>query len=112
MRCPSDNTELVVTEHEGVSIHSCPSCSGIWMKRGELDEIIDRSISQAALARAGRPEGNDRIEWHDPWQDHGPIRAPEKPRRRRDKYTEDERPPRKEKKKRANREISEEMLDF
>lgn len=43
MNCPVDNTTLVMTERQGVEIDYCPKCRGVWLDRGELDKIIDRS---------------------------------------------------------------------
>src|SRR5690606_15162352 len=43
MQCPIDQTELVMTERQGVEIDYCPKCRGVWLDRGELDKIIERS---------------------------------------------------------------------
>ena len=51
MQCPIDQTELVITERQGVEIDYCPKCRGVWLDRGELDKIIDRSESYASSAR-------------------------------------------------------------
>jgi Zn-finger nucleic acid-binding protein len=32
-----------MTERQGVEIDYCPQCRGIWLDRGELEKIIDRS---------------------------------------------------------------------
>jgi Zn-finger nucleic acid-binding protein len=45
MKCPIDNTDLVMTDRQGVEIDYCPTCRGVWLDRGELDKIIDRSAS-------------------------------------------------------------------
>ena len=42
MKCPIDNTDLQMTERQGVEIDYCPKCRGVWLDRGELDKIIDR----------------------------------------------------------------------
>jgi Zn-finger nucleic acid-binding protein len=34
---------LTLTERAGVEIDYCPQCRGVWLDRGELDRIIDRS---------------------------------------------------------------------
>lgn len=53
MQCPLDGTELVMTERSGVEIDYCPKCRGVWLDRGELDKILDRSPAPApAPARA------------------------------------------------------------
>lgn len=43
MKCPSCNETLLMSEKNGIEIDYCPSCRGIWLDRGELDKIIDRS---------------------------------------------------------------------
>ena len=43
MHCPVDNSTLTITERQGVEIDYCPQCRGVWLDRGELDKIIDRS---------------------------------------------------------------------
>lgn len=52
MQCPVDGSELVMTERSGVEIDYCPKCRGVWLDRGELDKIIDRSASAPAPTRA------------------------------------------------------------
>lgn len=52
MRCPVDNESLVMTERSGVEIDYCPKCRGVWLDRGELDKIIDRSAAVSAPAAA------------------------------------------------------------
>ncbi|UXX82090.1 TFIIB-type zinc ribbon-containing protein [Roseovarius pelagicus] len=44
MKCPVDGTQLMMTDRAGVEIDYCPSCRGVWLDRGELDKIIERSI--------------------------------------------------------------------
>ena len=51
MRCPIDGTPLVMADRSGVEIDYCPSCRGVWLDRGELDKIIERSAPAAAPAR-------------------------------------------------------------
>jgi uncharacterized protein len=46
MKCPIDNTDMVRTTREGIEIDYCPECSGVWLDRGELNKIIDRSVSE------------------------------------------------------------------
>ena len=45
MNCPICIVPLVVTERQNVEIDYCPQCRGVWLDRGELDKIIDRSAS-------------------------------------------------------------------
>ncbi|WP_397542375.1 TFIIB-type zinc ribbon-containing protein [Roseovarius salis] len=43
MQCPVDGETLQIAERAGVEIDYCPKCRGVWLDRGELDKIIDRS---------------------------------------------------------------------
>ena len=43
MKCPIDGTQLVMADRSGVEIDYCPQCRGVWLDRGELDKIIERS---------------------------------------------------------------------
>ena len=45
MACPVDGTQLVMSERQGIEIDYCPTCRGVWLDRGELDKIIERSGS-------------------------------------------------------------------
>ncbi len=47
MQCPIDGTQLVMADRQGVEIDYCPQCRGVWLDRGELDKIIDRSAQAA-----------------------------------------------------------------
>lgn len=39
--CPESN--LVLSERQGIEIDYCPKCRGIWLDRGELDKIIEKT---------------------------------------------------------------------
>lgn len=41
-RCKKDNT-LVTIERFGIEIDQCSECRGVWLDRGELNKIIDKS---------------------------------------------------------------------
>lgn len=43
MNCPHCNIPLVMTERSGVEIDYCSKCRGVWLDRGELDKIIEKS---------------------------------------------------------------------
>jgi Zn-finger nucleic acid-binding protein len=47
MKCPIDGSPLVMAERSGVEIDYCPQCRGVWLDRGELDKIIERSAAAA-----------------------------------------------------------------
>lgn len=55
MKCPVCSDEnLLMTDRQGVEIDYCPKCRGVWLDRGELDKIIERSASEPAPAAAPR----------------------------------------------------------
>lgn len=64
MKCPVDNTDLVMTERQGVEIDYCSKCRGVWLDRGELDKIIDRAAENVDQEQQRRPEqyGDERYQ--------------------------------------------------
>ena len=44
MKCPNCSVNLVMSDRSGIEIDYCPECRGVWLDRGELDKIIERSI--------------------------------------------------------------------
>lgn len=45
MKCPNDQTTLVITERQNIEIDYCPECRGVWLDRGELDKMLERSAA-------------------------------------------------------------------
>jgi uncharacterized protein len=43
MKCPNCEETLIMTERQGVEIDYCPKCRGVWLDKGELDKIIEKS---------------------------------------------------------------------
>lgn len=43
MKCPNCSVNLVMADRSGIEIDYCPDCRGVWLDRGELDKIIERS---------------------------------------------------------------------
>jgi Zn-finger nucleic acid-binding protein len=43
--CPVCNVELRPTDRNGIEIDFCPQCRGVWLDRGELDKIMERSAT-------------------------------------------------------------------
>ena len=44
--CPACRVDLVMSERQGVEIDYCPRCRGVWLDRGELDKILERSAAE------------------------------------------------------------------
>ena len=89
MRCPVDNETLVMADRGGVEIDYCPKCRGVWLDRGELDKIIERSAGAQDAPPPPRPVSQ-------PLYQPEPQRAPQgyadqdRPRRRDDDDDDDD----------------------
>lgn len=46
MKCPVCNIDLLMAVRKEVEIDYCPTCRGIWLDRGELDKILERSAGE------------------------------------------------------------------
>lgn len=58
MKCPScPDSALVMTDRQGVEIDYCPACRGVWLDRGELDKLIERSASTSPTRSEGSSSG-------------------------------------------------------
>jgi Zn-finger nucleic acid-binding protein len=56
MLCPVCKTvNLVMSERQGIEIDYCPQCRGVWLDRGELDKIIERSATAPVASPAIAP---------------------------------------------------------
>jgi len=75
MRCPIDESTLVMSDRNGIEIDYCPQCRGVWLDRGELDKIIDR-------AGAGQPPLTQAQQYPNPQPGYAPQtydRQPQQP---------------------------------
>lgn len=59
MKCPKcEIIDLAMTDRSGVEIDYCTICRGVWLDRGELDKIIERSGVMSPVQE--RPVAHDR----------------------------------------------------
>ena len=88
MACPIDGTTLVMSERQGIEIDYCPSCRGVWLDRGELDKIIERSGAAEQPAAPPPPQGQP---WgsQPPQQQHYGQAYHGKPYKRRKSFLEE-----------------------
>jgi Zn-finger nucleic acid-binding protein len=95
MNCPVDGSELRITERQGIEIDYCPQCRGVWLDRGELDKVLERSAQPAYRGERDRP-------------------APPPSRDDRDRYGDDDRSYRGQESggKSRRRSFLEDLLDF
>lgn len=71
MQCPIDGSELMMTERQGIEIDYCPKCRGIWLDRGELDKLIERSAAPASQQSVIPPQQPPH-DYYAPSQPHDP----------------------------------------
>lgn len=104
MNCPVDDTTLVITSRDGIEIDYCPQCRGVWLDRGELDKIIERSAP--AVAPVAPPPERPRYDeprYDDPRYDD---------RRYDDRRGDDRRYDERDYKRRKRKSFLEEIFDF
>jgi Zn-finger nucleic acid-binding protein len=66
MKCPMCIEEnLVMADRTGIEIDYCPKCRGVWLDRGELDKIIERSTPEV------QPQPQARGDYREPSRDSG-----------------------------------------
>lgn len=66
-----------MTERSGIEIDYCPTCRGVWLDRGELDKIIERSLGGPTTAASPSPSVSPRPEDRD---DRYAIQPTQRPR--------------------------------
>jgi uncharacterized protein len=56
MKCPvCPDSTLAMSNREGIEIDYCPQCRGVWLDRGELDKIIERTSVESPPAAQTEP---------------------------------------------------------
>lgn len=55
MSCPVCRVPLTMSDRQGIEIDYCPQCRGVWLDRGELDKIIERSLDAAPKPATAAP---------------------------------------------------------
>lgn len=49
MKCPvCKEIDLTMSSRQNIEIDYCPQCRGVWLDRGELDKLIERSTQEVA----------------------------------------------------------------
>lgn len=57
MKCPVClQPDLVMSDRQGIEIDYCPQCRGVWLDRGELDKIIERSAAPPPAQQPYTPQ--------------------------------------------------------
>jgi uncharacterized protein len=80
MKCPScTDTALMMSDRQGLEIDYCPQCRGVWLDRGELDKLIERSAAMAP-APASSAAARSHPQFADSDYDH--VRSPQGSRKK------------------------------
>jgi Zn-finger nucleic acid-binding protein len=88
MPCPVCRTQLVAMERQGVEIDHCPNCRGVWLDRGELDKILQRSENQGQVWQSVPPRTQPVSESYDDRRHESDSRGHHKPHRRKSFFEE------------------------
>ncbi|WP_157219859.1 TFIIB-type zinc ribbon-containing protein [Flavisphingomonas formosensis] len=59
MPCPVCKVPLLMSDRQGVEVDYCPQCRGVWLDRGELDKIVERSGPPARAPQLHPGDGRD-----------------------------------------------------
>ena len=54
--CPNDDAAMQTIKRSGVEFDFCPTCRGVWLDRGELDKIVERSSMEETAGPGDRYE--------------------------------------------------------
>jgi Zn-finger nucleic acid-binding protein len=82
-----------MSDRQGVEIDYCPECRGVWLDRGELDKIIEKSFANesrlgqpgASYTNESRPVQDGREHRYDNDRRYEDDRRYDDPRRRKKK---------------------------
>jgi uncharacterized protein len=71
MKCPAcQEHDLVMSSRQNIEIDYCPQCRGVWLDRGELDKLIERSVQETGVAQAAPPPREAARPYRDDDRDH------------------------------------------
>jgi Zn-finger nucleic acid-binding protein len=59
-----------MSERQNIEIDYCPKCRGVWLDRGELDKIIEKSAVEAEPARPPQPQRYAEPRYEQPRYEH------------------------------------------
>lgn len=69
MQCPHCHVALSMSSRQNIEIDYCPKCRGIWLDRGELDKIIERSMAEQSEPRLQAQPRARRESYDDDYED-------------------------------------------
>ncbi len=58
MNCPVCEDRMKEVDRNGVTLDVCPSCKGVWLDKGELEKLLELSVSETTKTEmsSSRPE--------------------------------------------------------
>jgi uncharacterized protein len=71
MSCPVCVVPLAMSDRQGIEIDYCPQCRGVWLDRGELDKIIERSETPQAAQQSAPQSAPPPLQAPPPMQQQG-----------------------------------------
>lgn len=77
MHCPRCQETLILSDRLGIEIDYCPKCRGIWLDRGELEKLIERSslhIAPQPITSLQDARGTDRDSRQEPYVSGTPAK--------------------------------------
>lgn len=84
MPCPVCSVALVLSDRQGIELDYCPQCRGVWLDRGELDKIIERSAPPPQLPGRQRMREDHRED-----RSHGSKYDDRYPKKRRKSFLQE-----------------------
>jgi len=89
MKCPNCSETLLMSDKNGIEIDYCPSCRGIWLDRGELDKIIERSAVNTGQSPYGTYSERDGYNQGNIGSGHRNYDSQRKPYKKKDSFLGD-----------------------
>jgi Zn-finger nucleic acid-binding protein len=62
--------ELRIADRQGIEIDYCPQCRGVWLDRGELDKIIERSHTTSSATSRHDDDDDDELKYREGQAQH------------------------------------------
>lgn len=56
LRCPKCGERLIAKKLSGVAVEECPACQGLWLDKGELEQIANSGEAEGWFTRWLRRE--------------------------------------------------------
>lgn len=71
MKCPiCPDSTLAMSSRNEIEIDYCPSCRGVWLDRGELDKLIEKSLAETSKSAQSLPTSQVKYEAQNHYGSH------------------------------------------